>query len=145
MVRGHRAHLRGSDGRTPAAAEVADTTSTTRLPTTVPGGGLKVMLCGRIPARTRNERATAGAASKSSLPPCTAVMVQVPAARVVTLMGPETLQTAGVAERKLTRRPEVAVALMVTRTPAVAPPGWTKLIVWVALTRNDRVVSGAAA
>jgi hypothetical protein len=39
-------------------------------------------------------------------------MEQVPAARIVTVF-PETVQTTGVVEAKLTVRPELAVALMV--------------------------------
>ena len=78
------------------------------------------------------------------LPSWVAVMVQVPAARVVRL-DPVTVQSAGVPERKATGRPEVAVAVRVTFVPAAAPPGWAKVIIWVAWTWSDCVTSGAGA
>ena len=71
-------------------------------------------------------------------------MMQVPAARV-RAVAPVTVHTPGVAEWKDTGRPEEAVALSGTVTPAAALPGWVNVMLWVAFTRNDRVMSGAAA
>jgi hypothetical protein len=59
---------------------------------------------------------------------CTAWIVQVPAvSRVATL--PDTAQTDGVVDAKLTGRPEEAVALRLTDADNVAPGIGGKLIV----------------
>ena len=71
-------------------------------------------------------------------------MMQVPAARVRAVF-PDTVHTPGVAEWKDTGRCEEAVAVSGTVTPAAAPPGWVNVMVWVAFTRNDRVIPMAAA
>ena len=70
-------------------------------------------------------------------------MAHRPAARGVTV-DPETAQTAGVPERKDTGRPEEAVALSGTATPASALPGCVNLIVCVCWTWIDRVAGTAA-
>jgi len=74
---------------------------------------------------------TAVASAQLVLPPCVAWMVQMPAATSVTVE-PDTVQTAGVVEPKLTVKPEDAVAL--TAKGAV-PNGWfesvPKAMVWL--------------
>ncbi len=57
---------------------------------------------------------------------------------------PEMVQTVGLPERKDTGRPEEAVALSGTATPASALPGGKKLIVCVCWTWIDRVAGTAA-
>jgi hypothetical protein len=61
---------------------------------------------------TKKLRVTGAAAAVLPLPDCVAVIEQVPAARIVTVL-PETEHTEGVVEEKLTPSPELAVALMV--------------------------------
>ena len=73
---------------------------------------------------------TGEAAAYSSLPGCTACMLQVPAvARVAA--EPPTIQTAGVVEIKLTGNPELAVAASVRVEAATCVGIDPKLIVCV--------------
>ncbi len=59
---------------------------------------------------TVKDRSTSGAAARLPSPGCEALTVQVPVAKMVTVL-PPTEQTAGVVELKLTASPEEAVAL----------------------------------
>ena len=65
-----------------------------------------------------NERCTSRAAAKRALPPCIAVILQRPPARVSTVV-PDTAHTSGVSEWNDTARPEDAEAGSVTGSPAV--------------------------
>ena len=80
-----------------------------------------------------------------ALPVCVALMVQVPVATRVTVV-PDTVQTAGVVEAKLTVRPEVAVALTVN---GGVPKCWfgkaAKVMVWLAWVTWKLCVTGVAA
>ena len=64
-------------------------------------------------------------------PACDATMVQVPAA-TGTMFKPDTVQTPGVSEVKVTVRPEVAVAPDAKLGEVgVFPPGLLKVMVWL--------------
>jgi hypothetical protein len=76
---------------------------------------------------------TGEAASQLVLPPCDALIVQVPVVSIVTVV-PETVHTLWVSEEKLTVSPEVAEADTV-KVPSCTngtEPGPTKVIVWLA-------------
>ena len=70
-------------------------------------------------------------------------MAHLPAARGVTV-DPETVQIAGLPDEKDTGRPEEAVAVSGTATPASALPGCAKLIVCARWTWIERVAGMAA-
>jgi hypothetical protein len=83
-----------------------------------------------LPGVTWKLRFAGVAAAQLVLPPCAAWMVQGPAATSVTV-APDTVQTDGVVEAKLTAKPEDAVAPTVN---GAVPKGWfesaPKVMVW---------------
>jgi hypothetical protein len=91
---------------------------------------------------------TGAAAAKVPFPPCVAVIEQVPAERMVTRV-PLNEQTKGVAEEKLTVRPELAEALMtMDPTPKVVPRMAANVIVcavWPGPVTVKLCETGAAA
>ena len=126
--------------------EDADAVRVTGTPTGLAAGGVKVMVCACCPARIRNDCVTSGAAAYTVSPPWRAVMVQVPAARVMTAV-PDAVHTAGLAERRDTGRPEDATAAGVTGTPARASGGGPKVMCcgcFPARTGKVRATSRAA-
>lgn len=99
---------------------------------------------------TVNERVMGSAALQVALPDWLAVIVQVPAAASVTVL-PLTVHTPGVLLRKLTARPDEAVALTVKAgSPTVLPVSAPKLMVWLCTpvlagaTVNERMTGSAA-
>jgi hypothetical protein len=105
-----------------ARPELAEAVNVSDVPTVWAAMGLKVMVC--VPALTVKLCVAGVAAAYWPPPGCDAVMVQVPWAINVAVV-PETIQTEGVVEAKLTVRPVAVppeltdVALNVSVVPAV--------------------------
>src|SRR5262245_35216190 len=100
----------------------------TGVPTGTSGGWANRIRCSLAPEWTWNERATSGAVAKPRLPPCAAVIMQTPAATVITVR-PDTVHTVGVLEVNDTGSPEVADAATMTGVPTGTSGGWAKKIV----------------
>ena len=97
-----------------------------------------------LPFATWNDCCTCGAAFQFPFPPWSALIVQVPTETNVTLV-PETEQTPGVADVKLTVRPELAVATTVRLSSSRLSAKAANEIVWLPFgTWNDCCTCGAA-
>jgi hypothetical protein len=118
-------------------------------------GGSKVIVCDLCPAGftfrparfTGNDCVTGSAGAQSALPPWDAVIMQAPAATVVTVE-PDTAHTAGVFDANDTGNPELADADRLTGSPTCVPGGGMKVIVCaagVAGAWDERCTPGAGA
>jgi hypothetical protein len=106
--------------------EVDEADSVSGVPTVCVPGLLKVMVCAA--AFTVKLCSTGVAAAYVELPACVAWMVQVPEVSMVPVV-PETEQTTGVVEAKLTVSPEVEEAESVSGVPTVWTPGLLNVMV----------------
>ncbi len=140
------AHARVSARNETGSPEVAVAARVTAAPVRAPSGWANVIFCATFPAVTWKDCCTCGAAVYRALPPWEAMIVHTPAARAVAVV-PETVHTGRLPERKVTRRPEDAVAISGTRDPALAAGGVLKSITcdctpaWIS---SERATSGAA-